>query len=131
MYKCINVFFSQVKVHHCWNVGMSSGFAIGSLIGGILYKKVGGSMTLRIFSGLAVFSAFMYLVLYTLYLKHKIPGKESEFNGTWWIFFNALSSVVDTRKNVEWRKPDDAQRNCAVAEWYTFYISLWNKKKFW
>lgn len=71
------------------------GFAIGSLIGGILYKKVGGATTLKIFSVLAAFSAFMYFILHILYLKHKTP---------------------DTRNNVEWRKPDDAQKHCDVAE---------------
>ncbi|XP_011871570.1 PREDICTED: major facilitator superfamily domain-containing protein 6 [Vollenhovia emeryi] len=71
------------------------GYAVGSLIGGILYKKVGGATTLRIFSGLAAFSAFMYLILHTLYLKHKTP---------------------DARKHVEWKTPDDAQRHCTVAE---------------
>ncbi|XP_011164629.1 major facilitator superfamily domain-containing protein 6 [Solenopsis invicta] len=71
------------------------GYALGSLIGGILYKKVGGATTLRILSGLSAFSAFMYLILHILYLKHKTP---------------------DTRNNVEWRKPEDAQRHCAVAE---------------
>lgn len=71
------------------------GFAVGSLIGGILYKKVGGATTLRIFSGLAASSAFMYLILHILYLKHKTP---------------------DARKSVEWRKPDDAQEHCVVAD---------------
>lgn len=52
------------------------GFAVGSLIGGILYKKVGGAITLRIFSAIAAFSALMYFVLHTLYLKHNTPGKE-------------------------------------------------------
>ncbi|KAL0114118.1 hypothetical protein PUN28_011437 [Cardiocondyla obscurior] len=52
------------------------GFAVGSLIGGILYKKVGGVRTLRIFSTLAACSAFMYLILHILYLKNKTPGKK-------------------------------------------------------
>lgn len=58
---------------------MFSGYALGSLIGGILYKKVGGAATLRIFSGLAAFSALMYFVFHTLYLKHKTPGKRSHY----------------------------------------------------
>ncbi|EZA54591.1 Major facilitator superfamily domain-containing protein 6-B [Ooceraea biroi] len=70
-------------------------FAVGSLIGGILYKKLGGALTLRILSVLAAFSALMYFILHTLYLKHVTP---------------------DTRSNVEWRKPDDAQKHCATAE---------------
>ncbi|XP_011261876.2 major facilitator superfamily domain-containing protein 6 [Camponotus floridanus] len=71
------------------------GFAVGSLIGGILYNKVGGAITLRIFSILAIFSALMYLILHNLYLKYKTP---------------------DTRNNVEWKKPEDARRHCVVAE---------------
>ncbi|XP_011058036.1 PREDICTED: major facilitator superfamily domain-containing protein 6-like [Acromyrmex echinatior] len=71
------------------------GYALGSLVGGILYKKFGGAITLKIFSMFAAFSAFMYFILYSSYLKHKIP---------------------DTQNNVEWRKPDDAQRHCVVAE---------------
>lgn len=54
-----------------------SGYAVGSLIGGILYKKVGGATTLRIFSMLAAISALMYLVLHILYLKHETPGEKS------------------------------------------------------
>ncbi|XP_026827205.1 major facilitator superfamily domain-containing protein 6 isoform X2 [Ooceraea biroi] len=76
------------------------GFAVGSLIGGILYKKLGGALTLRILSVLAAFSALMYFILHTLYLKHVTPA----------------FSVADTRSNVEWRKPDDAQKHCATAE---------------
>ncbi|XP_032675202.1 major facilitator superfamily domain-containing protein 6 [Odontomachus brunneus] len=77
--------------------GMDDGFgyAVGSLIGGILYKKVGGATTLRIFSMLAAISALMYFVLHTLYLKHKTP---------------------DTRSNVVFRKPEDAQEHCVIAE---------------
>lgn len=95
---------------------MSSGYAVGSLVGGILYKKVGGSMTLRIFSGLAALSAFIYLILYTLYLKRKTPGKGSSLMECDEFLHNTFSFIVDTRKSVEWRKPDDAQKQCVVAE---------------
>lgn len=71
------------------------GFAIGSLIGGILYKIFGGVVTLRIYSLLAAITAFAYLILYVLYLKDTTP---------------------DTKKNVEWKRPEEAQRDCAVAE---------------
>lgn len=58
-----------------------SGYAVGSLVGGILYKEVGGAITLRIFSMLAAVSALMYLILHTLYLKYNTPGeKSSNFN---------------------------------------------------
>jgi len=102
---------------------MSSGFAFGSLIGGILYKNVGGATTLQIFSALAAFSAFTYLVLHILYLKHKTPGKgSSNFNRRNITSFQNFVKkkdfffIIDTRSNVEWRKPDDARRDCAVAE---------------
>ncbi|XP_070518126.1 major facilitator superfamily domain-containing protein 6-A-like [Cardiocondyla obscurior] len=77
--------------------GFTDGFGIsaGSFIGGILYKKFGGLITLRIFSVFALFSAFIYFVLYVLYLKHKIS---------------------DTRNNVKWRQPDDAQNHCVIAD---------------
>ena len=65
-----------IKVFYRWNITIFSGYALGSLVGGILYKKFGGAITLKIFSILAVFSAFMYFILYTSYLKYKIPGKE-------------------------------------------------------
>ncbi|EFN78175.1 major facilitator superfamily domain-containing protein 6 [Harpegnathos saltator] len=77
--------------------GMDDGFgyALGSLIGGILYKKVGGAITLRIFSTFAAVCALMYFILHTLYLKHKMS---------------------DTRNKIEFRKPDDAREHCVVAE---------------
>ncbi|KAG7200607.1 hypothetical protein KM043_001165 [Ampulex compressa] len=71
------------------------GFAVGSLIGGILYKEVGGVITLRIFSCIAAVSSVMYLILHESYLKHSTP---------------------DTRKNVEWKTPEEAQMQCAVAD---------------
>ena len=54
---------------------MLPGFSIGSLIGGILFKKFGDIMTLRIFSVFAAFSALTYFVLHIFYFKHK-TGKE-------------------------------------------------------
>ncbi|XP_015434895.1 PREDICTED: major facilitator superfamily domain-containing protein 6 [Dufourea novaeangliae] len=71
------------------------GFAIGSLIGGILYKLFGGVTTLRLFSSLAAITAFMYLILYVVYLKHTMP---------------------DTKKTVEWKTPQEAKDKCVVAE---------------
>jgi len=132
----INVFFSRsIKIHFRWNIAISSGFAFGSLIGGILYKNVGGATTLQIFSALAAFSAFMYLILHILYLKHKTPGKgSSNFNlwnmaRTFRTLWRKKTSffIIDTRNNVEWREPDDARKDCVVAEWYPFYIVNDNK----
>ncbi|XP_071626343.1 major facilitator superfamily domain-containing protein 6-like [Temnothorax longispinosus] len=71
------------------------GMSVGSLIGGILYKTFGGTITMRIFSVFAALSALTYFILYILYIKHKTP---------------------DSRNNVEWETPDDAHRHCVVAE---------------
>lgn len=71
------------------------GFAIGSFIGGILYKLYGGVTTLRIFASLAVVTAFMYLTLYRLYLKDLTP---------------------ETKNHVEWKTPEKAQEECTVAD---------------
>jgi len=57
---------------------MLPGFSIGSLIGGVLFKKFGGVMTLRIISVFAAFSALIYFVFHIFYFKqfkHK-TGKE-------------------------------------------------------
>jgi len=40
-----------------------------------LYKKLGGSMTLRIFSAFAAFSALTYLILHIFYLKYETGKK--------------------------------------------------------
>lgn len=53
------------------------GYALGSLVGGILYKEVGGTTTLRIFSILAAFSALTYFILHVTYLRHKTRGNGS------------------------------------------------------
>ncbi|KAL6262570.1 hypothetical protein P5V15_005362 [Pogonomyrmex californicus] len=70
------------------------GVSIGSLLGGIFYKKFGGTTTLRIFSVLAAFDALIYFVLYIIYLNDK----------------------TYTPSNVKWKKPDDAQEYCMGAE---------------
>ncbi|XP_031843125.1 major facilitator superfamily domain-containing protein 6 [Nomia melanderi] len=70
------------------------GFAIGSLIGGILYKLFGGVTTLRLFSSLAAVTALTYLILHLVYLKHTMP---------------------DTKSTVEWKSPQEAKDTCVVA----------------
>ncbi|KYN05807.1 PREDICTED: uncharacterized protein LOC108771338 [Cyphomyrmex costatus] len=72
------------------------GYAIGSFLGGFLFRKVGGRRTLRIYSGIATLSALVHIILYTLYLKR----------------------TSDTRNNVEWKKHDDAQRECIIDKKY-------------
>ncbi|KAG5345575.1 MFSD6 protein, partial [Acromyrmex charruanus] len=72
------------------------GLSVGSLIGGVLFKKFGGIMTLRIFSVFAAFSALTYFVLHIFYFK--------QFN-----------HKTDTR-NINWRKLDDAQKHCNIAD---------------
>ncbi|XP_076677986.1 major facilitator superfamily domain-containing protein 6 [Andrena cerasifolii] len=71
------------------------GFALGSLIGGILYDVYGGVTTLRIFSSVAAVTALLYLVLHQVYLKHVTP---------------------DTRRNVEWRTPEEANTECVTVD---------------
>ncbi|XP_043266069.1 major facilitator superfamily domain-containing protein 6 isoform X2 [Colletes gigas] len=70
------------------------GFAIGSLIGGVLYEIFGGVTTLRIFSFTAAVSALVYLVLHLVFLKHLTPG---------------------TKNNVEWKLPQEANEACVTA----------------
>ncbi|KYQ46343.1 Major facilitator superfamily domain-containing protein 6 [Trachymyrmex zeteki] len=70
------------------------GYAIGSFLGGFLFRKVGGRRTLKIYSGLATFSALVYIISYTLYLKR----------------------TSDTQNSVEWKKHDDAQREYIIDE---------------
>jgi len=57
------------------NVTIFLGLSIGSLIGGILYKELGGSVTLRIFSAFAAFSALTYFILHIFYLKYETGKK--------------------------------------------------------
>ncbi|XP_047365966.1 major facilitator superfamily domain-containing protein 6 isoform X1 [Vespa velutina] len=71
------------------------GYAIGSLFGGILYKEMGGVITLQIFAAIAMLSALIYIFLHITYLKHTTP---------------------DTRKEIEWKSPEDANMECIVAE---------------
>ncbi|XP_071626340.1 major facilitator superfamily domain-containing protein 6-like [Temnothorax longispinosus] len=73
----------------------SFGFAFGSFITGVSYKSFGGTITFRIFSAFAAFSALTYFIFHVLYLKHKTP---------------------DSRNNVEWKNPDDARKHSVVAE---------------
>ena len=58
------------------------GFAIGSLIGGILYKEFGGALTMRIYATLAVLTSVAYLIMHLAYLKHAMPetGSYLEFS---------------------------------------------------
>ncbi|XP_018392091.1 PREDICTED: major facilitator superfamily domain-containing protein 6-like [Cyphomyrmex costatus] len=70
------------------------GFLIGNLVVGVSYEKFGGTITMRIFSVFAALSAIVYFLFHVLYLKHK---------------------TSDLRNNIEWRKPDDAQKHCVIA----------------
>ncbi|KYQ46344.1 Major facilitator superfamily domain-containing protein 6 [Trachymyrmex zeteki] len=73
------------------------GLSIGSLISGILFKKFGGIITLRIFSVFAAFSALTYFILHILYFKQ-------------------FKHETDTRNNIKWRELDDAQRYYNIAD---------------
>ncbi|XP_011861711.1 PREDICTED: major facilitator superfamily domain-containing protein 6-like protein B [Vollenhovia emeryi] len=74
------------------------GYMIGSFLAGFLFEKIGSRMTFRTYSGLGALAALMYFILYVSYLKH------------------TTVHTTDTRHNVEWRKPDDARRQCDVDE---------------
>ncbi|KAK5650024.1 hypothetical protein RI129_001053 [Pyrocoelia pectoralis] len=52
--------------------GMDDGFgyAVGSVIGGVLYKYVGGTITLRIFSGLSMICGITYLIIHKTILRN-------------------------------------------------------------
>ncbi|KYM81653.1 Major facilitator superfamily domain-containing protein 6, partial [Atta colombica] len=73
------------------------GFSIGSLIGGVLFKKFGGIMTLRIISVFAAFSALIYFVFHIFYFKQ-------------------FKHKTDARNNIKWRELDDAQKHCNTAD---------------
>ena len=67
---------------------------MGSLVGGFLYKKIGGAATLRIFSILAAISSVMYLILHVAYLKHVMP-----------------QTKPPKSPDVEWKSPEEAKRD--------------------
>ncbi|XP_018316271.1 major facilitator superfamily domain-containing protein 6 [Mycetomoellerius zeteki] len=71
------------------------GYLIDSLVVGVSYEKFGGTITMRIFSVFAAFFAMAYFLFHILYSKHK---------------------TSDSRNNIKWKKPDDAQKQCVIAE---------------
>lgn len=73
---------------------------MGSLIGGILYKTIGGAFTLRVFSSLAVLAAITYLLLYTLVLKDKMPNTKTD---------------KKSNNQIVWKSPEMAARDCETA----------------
>ncbi|KAJ9592244.1 hypothetical protein L9F63_001245 [Diploptera punctata] len=54
--------------------GMDDGFgyAMGSLIGGVLYHEIGGNWALKTFSGLALICGIVHFILYQFSLKHSM-----------------------------------------------------------
>lgn len=52
------------------------GFAIGSLIGGQLYKRIGGRMSFRVFATGAILTCFAHI----LFRPHKLPDKTVNIN---------------------------------------------------
>ncbi|XP_034952172.1 major facilitator superfamily domain-containing protein 6-A [Chelonus insularis] len=77
------------------------GFALGSLLGGVLYKRLGGPFTLRIFSFIGAIAAISYFLLYMTILKNEMP-----------------KTKVDKKnnENIAWKRPKDAIENCDTAE---------------
>ncbi|CAG5076595.1 Similar to Mfsd6: Major facilitator superfamily domain-containing protein 6 (Mus musculus) [Cotesia congregata] len=76
------------------------GFALGSFIGGILYKMIGGAMTLRLFSLLSILTAISYLILYVTILKDGMPKTKNE----------------SSRDNIKWKSPQDAAEDCDTSD---------------
>lgn len=69
------------------------GYAIGSLIGGFLYKYSGGQKALQIFSSIALCCAIIHFILYVTILKNSAPGKsEKNYKSP----EEALQSVTDS-----------------------------------
>ncbi|PSN39063.1 hypothetical protein C0J52_10097 [Blattella germanica] len=46
------------------------GFAMGSMIGGLLYHEIGGNLSLKVFCGMAFLCGVVHLILYEWSLKH-------------------------------------------------------------
>ena len=59
---------------------LTIGFAIGSLISGVLYNNVGGVSTLRYFTFLAACTSVLYFIFYVTYLKYTIPKTGTDFS---------------------------------------------------
>lgn len=78
-----------------------TGYALGSLIGGILYHEIGGVTTFRVFSILALIAGIVYLLLYIKILKNNMPDTKS-------------NKKCDD--NVVWRSPEDALQELESAD---------------
>lgn len=76
---------------------------MGSLIGGVLYKNLGGAITLRIYSFVAALTAVSYLILHATYLRHVMPQTKK-------------SSDSPRSTNVEWKSPEEAARECQTDD---------------
>lgn len=84
-----------------------------------MYDVYGGVTTLRIFSSVAAVTALLYLILHQVYLKHVTPGKiRICFNGysTDRSKFLNVILIADTRRNVEWRTPEEANAECVTVD---------------
>ncbi|XP_011312345.1 major facilitator superfamily domain-containing protein 6 [Fopius arisanus] len=82
------------------------GFALGSLLGGIMYKKMGGPATLQSFSALAGITAVAYFIIYTTILREEMPKtKRQDENGE-----------TNSRQNVEWKSPEAAAEECQTLD---------------
>ncbi|XP_063992327.1 major facilitator superfamily domain-containing protein 6-A isoform X1 [Diachasmimorpha longicaudata] len=77
------------------------GFALGSLLGGILYKKIGGPATLQVFAAIAGLTAAIYFITYWTILKEKMPKTKSQ--GT---------NDKANRDDIEWKNPEAAAQEC-------------------
>ncbi|XP_066599313.1 major facilitator superfamily domain-containing protein 6 isoform X2 [Prorops nasuta] len=73
------------------------GFAVGSLIGGIMYKNLGGADTFRLFASLATVTSIAYLITHVTYLRHQVLD-------------------VDDGNKATWKSPEEAQKTCDTME---------------
>lgn len=55
---------------HTSNVTIFSGYSVGSLAGGLMYKALGGSMSFRVFSGFALACSLVHWLLYLLFFRN-------------------------------------------------------------
>ncbi|GLV38043.1 uncharacterized protein CBL_07841 [Carabus blaptoides fortunei] len=54
------------------------GYAIGSVVGGVLFRLLGGKGALQVFSGLALLCGIVHFILYRAVLKDSIPETDGE-----------------------------------------------------
>lgn len=72
------------------------GFAIGSLIGGQMFKRLGGKMSFRIFATLAIVTCFAHILL----RPHKLPDYKSKSQ-------TSQGPAEDPRQDIKYELPTE------------------------